>query len=554
MRILRTRTRLESIGVFGVFLAEAVFLQVLGGTYSDGFGGTPDEAAHFITSLMVRDFLAGGDFWHPLTYAQEYYLHYPKVAIGHWPPVLYGLLGTWMLIFGTSRVAVMQFFSMVVAALGYVIYFSGRALVGRAGGLFAGLLYIALPLAQESSNRVMTEHVVTLFMLVSTLQFANFAQTARSKDGLLFGVIAALAILNRGSAWALGLVPVGVIVLTRSFGLVRRVGLWLSAVPVLATCVPWYLWTHNMSEGAWVGDSLGTPFFLQALTLFPLIIISSLGFVLLLPSILGVVVHILWRWKDRNVDPTWAGLAALMFATFTIHCVIPASIEPRFMVTIMPPLLLFATAGIIELSTHIPSIKHAPAFGCILLLVFATGFFRETFEVPGRNRNRGYETVARELKEHSSVNPQVYLIVSDSRGEGGMIAAISVKEKRPGSIILRGSKIFVDEDWLGRMAENRFHTVADITCLFDRIPINFVVLDDTVPLANRRPYHDKVRSVVTRDTRTWEVMGIYPLIRGNHEYKEGLHIYARRSLRSQTTPMKADLDLIRHLTFRKHLQ
>ena len=85
--------------MFAALLGSVVILQVLAGAYASGFGAYPDEPAHLVSSLMVRDFLAGLDFRHPWQFAQQYYYHYPKVAIGVWPPVFYGALGIWFLIF-----------------------------------------------------------------------------------------------------------------------------------------------------------------------------------------------------------------------------------------------------------------------------------------------------------------------------------------------------------------------------------------------------------------------------------------------------------------------
>jgi hypothetical protein len=55
----------QSVAVFAALLGLVVTLQVLGGAYASGFGGYRDEPAHLVTSLMVRDFLAGLDFRHP---------------------------------------------------------------------------------------------------------------------------------------------------------------------------------------------------------------------------------------------------------------------------------------------------------------------------------------------------------------------------------------------------------------------------------------------------------------------------------------------------------
>jgi 4-amino-4-deoxy-L-arabinose transferase-like glycosyltransferase len=218
-----------------------VTLQVLAGAYASGFGADGDEAAHMVTSLMVRDFIAGLDFRHAWQFAQQYYYHYPKVMLGIWPPGFYGALGMWLLIVSASRGAALMFIATIAAMTASIIYFTGKRLIGRWAGIFAAILFVVSPVVQEATARVMTEHLVALTMLVSTLCFARVVKTGRLRDGLAFGVVSASAILTHGNAWALGLVPGLTIALTNRWCLLRRVGLWLAAVPVLVICVPWYL-------------------------------------------------------------------------------------------------------------------------------------------------------------------------------------------------------------------------------------------------------------------------------------------------------------------------
>src|SRR5262249_37559093 len=147
--------------------------------------------------------------------------------------------------------AALMFVAIVAAATASVIYLTGKQLIGRWAGVFAAVLFVASPLVQESSARVMTEHLATLGMLLSTLSFARFARTGRIGDGLLFGTFAAVAILTHGEAWALGVVPGVTLALTNRWHLLRRPGLWLAAVPALVFCVPWYALTLSMSNGSW---------------------------------------------------------------------------------------------------------------------------------------------------------------------------------------------------------------------------------------------------------------------------------------------------------------
>lgn len=56
---LRLLGKAETVVAFAVLLGLVVALQAAGGAHASGFGGYPDEPAHVVTSLMVRDFIAG---------------------------------------------------------------------------------------------------------------------------------------------------------------------------------------------------------------------------------------------------------------------------------------------------------------------------------------------------------------------------------------------------------------------------------------------------------------------------------------------------------------
>jgi hypothetical protein len=160
----------EGFAAFGVLLGLIVTFQVLDGAYASSFGvsieGNNDETAHLVTSLMIRDLITSLDFRHPWQFAQDYYYHYPRVAIGHWPPALYGTIGIWFLAFGASHATSMIFIAIVAATTATVIYFTGKRLIGRWAGVLSAVLFLASPLVQESSARLMPEHLVTLAMLV----------------------------------------------------------------------------------------------------------------------------------------------------------------------------------------------------------------------------------------------------------------------------------------------------------------------------------------------------------------------------------------------------
>ena len=74
---------------FLVYLPLVLVLQYATGIYRSELSHDPDESAHVITSLMIHDYAQSGLGSSPLRFAENYYVHYPKVAIGIWPPVFH---------------------------------------------------------------------------------------------------------------------------------------------------------------------------------------------------------------------------------------------------------------------------------------------------------------------------------------------------------------------------------------------------------------------------------------------------------------------------------
>ena len=320
---------------------------------------------------------------------------------------------------------------------------------------------------------------------------------------------------------------------------------------MLVACVPWYAVAHGMSQGAWAGSPTDAPFFIQAMIAFPSIIASRLGMALLLPALLGIWMTVIRPWRSRRVSAEWAALASLAFVTLLLHCIVPASIEPRFMVTLMPSLLLFTAAGAYWFADRLSDRWGPRALRPALLFGIAILFMVETFEMPIRLRNSGYEAVVKEAAGRLSSAPQVYLVASDPIGEGSTVAAVALAERRPHNVLLRGSKIFVREDWMGRGTEDRFESSKEISDLLDRMPVNVVIVDDAMPTPERRPYHDRVKETVSEDKRTWELARSLPVVRLGRLHENALHVYVRRFAEAPSAPKLAiNFDLLRELTRR----
>jgi hypothetical protein len=548
---------IEGLAAFAFLLGITISLQLLDGGYTSSFGvsigGNHDETAHLVTSLMAREFIASLDFRHPWQFAQQYYFHYPIMAIGHWPPVFYGALGTWFLIVGASRGTSIMFIAIVATTTATIIYFTGKRLIARWAGVLGAVLFLASPLVQESSARVMTEHLLTLAMLVSTLCFARFARTGQTGHGLAFGVIAALAILTHGRAWALGLVPGLTIALTKRWWLLRQPGLWLSAVPVLVTCVPWYVLTLEMAGASWTSSSLA--YSVDAIVNLSSGIYLAVGLIVLFFAAIGFWTTIIQVQDRAEVAPEWAALAGLAVATFGLDCIVPSEVESRFMVTVVPSIVLFTAAGVENVAQRLGARLPIGVVRVGLAAAITAGFCAESFAFAVQPKNAGYDALVQDVMVRVSNAPQIWLISSDSDGEGRLVAAVALREAHPSSYVLRAKTILAGGDWYWNNQEDRFNTPEKLAELIHDLSITIIVVDDQISPDRIRPYQERLRKFVTSENGQWALIGSYSQTRGRIVFANSLHVYARRpiaSLAEGAPPIP--LDRLKALMVRKELR
>src|SRR2546421_5009582 len=129
-RASRVPAAASVLAVTVVLFLIGFWLESRGGVFRSELTRESDEPAHYVTALMVRDYMAQGMPAKPLAFAKNYYLHYPKVAFGHWPPVFYLFQASWMVIFGVSRTSVLCLMLAITALLGATLY----AVISRALG------------------------------------------------------------------------------------------------------------------------------------------------------------------------------------------------------------------------------------------------------------------------------------------------------------------------------------------------------------------------------------------------------------------------------------
>jgi hypothetical protein len=433
------------IGLFAVSLG----FQFHSGAWESDFGGHADEPAHVVTTLMVRDYLAGGflEMPHPLRYAEEYYERFPKVAIGHYPPGFYVFAGAAMMPVRSGAV-LLGLMNVLAAGAGLLVWwFGGRILRNEALAAVIAFLYVLLPQTRTYTAIVMADLLLVGFGLLAARSFVRFLESGRRRDSLLFGIWAAAAILTKGSGVGLALLPPVALALASKWRWFFKPALWLAPLPVLVLTVPWMVLTAGItSEGmqesglsGWVAAAL--PFYGKAM-------VREVGWsgLCLLGAAAGLALIRGWRRSGRMRDEE-AVLWALLTGGLAVPVLVPAGLDARYLMPVVPAILLLGADAVRGIAGG-----RNPLMATLPVLLVALLIACETWR-PVRKFYTGaslsIEAILTDREGDFSGEPFRLLVVSDARGEGALIAAAALMAR--GRIeVARGTKLLSTSDWMGR--------------------------------------------------------------------------------------------------------
>ena len=519
--------------VFLVFFSAEVTLQYLSGAFRQEFGSFPDEAGHFLTGLMIRDFIAGLQWTDPMRFAEEYYIHYPKVALGHWPPLFYLVQAAWMLLFSPSRLSVMLLMALLTSCLAVIVYLSIRREFNSFVGMLGGILLIALPIIQAYSGMLMAEILLTLLSFCAVLCFGRYLDTQRWQAVIGFGIFASLAIMTKGNALALVLVPPLAGLSSRRLYLLTRPAFWCAAMIVFVSCVPWYWFTIDMVRNGCLG-TFSLSYMQKAIPFFASRLINMIGIGITLLSVIGFWAQVIKPFRDGGASGKWAAAGALVLSVLIFHCMTACSLYARHLISALPGILLLSVAGIVSVSDwgarvleHRKGFRHVVAKRRLITILAAATilvFSMEAFTIP-KEPWRGFGAVAQRLLTTPGLQHSTFLISSGPHGEGMFVAEIAIREQRPNHIVLRGSKVLATSRWDGRAYKTLFRTPEEIMRYLEEIPVEIVIIDRSVSAEYRTEDQRLLRRTLEVYPERWIHLGSYPLTRRGVEYADAIQIY-----------------------------
>jgi len=450
----RDRFLWPSAAVIGVTL---LAVQIAGGAYHAEFTGYPDEPAHFVSGLMVYDYLVSLPRGSPIAWAGQYYLHYPKVAIGHWPPGYYAIEALWWLFLGPSRTTAMLLqWAIGVAALTALYRLSRACLSLPITAAILGFT-IASPVFQESLEQTMADLLCLLWSVLIMLAVVRLLERQDATAGFLLVVWLLAAALTKGTVVCL--LPVPIVALLASRQPIRIPPRWLAAAgTILLAPAAWYLWMGGIQ--AWGGISTSVPW-------SGALIGHLAGWGFLALAVFGL-----------QRKPLALAAGSVVFCTLGVSFVVRAMREERHWIIALPAILVLAGMGI----SRFRSPLAVGSLAALAVLLFPYSWYRQS--------PAGFADLVRQLHR-----PARMLVSSTSVGEGAWIAMTSLAEKRPGSFIVRASKVLSEAGWSGEGYRLLTTTRGAVLRRLDELALDTVILDST-PNPTPPPHHALLQAAV----------------------------------------------------------
>lgn len=458
-------------------------IQIKDGTFSaDLCTVYPDEAPHYINGLLIANYISHGLGQPPVAFAKAFFLNFPKVSIGHWPPFFYLLEAGWMLVLSQSKTSVLIFSGLISAVLAGLI----GSITSRRSGTMAGVLavafYVLTPLVRQNASAVMVDIFIGLLELAATLAFLRYVLTPNWRWSVVFGLLASAAILSKGNGLTLALLPPLAVLFTGQIALLRRLDFWFPLPIVTVFCGPWYVATYDLARDGWVyqpGLQYATASFIAntdaSLTMFGMVgcAIATYGFVC---SFRGR--------HDRHETVLVRCLAALVVAILIFQMAVPSGLDPRYVLGLFAPMTILAAIGIRELSNDLASLvgrgdsRRAVTSIAIALALVAilpkTGAFLTVTQKP----TIGMKEAANIVTADPANSNRTVLVSSDAIGEGAFVVEMAQHpDHEERYVIARASKLLGSANFLMEDYVPRFQNWEELGKKVEALSIRFIVID-----------------------------------------------------------------------------
>jgi hypothetical protein len=510
----------RTVVIFTFCLIAVIGLQRWTGAYGAEAGRYSDDAAHFMNGMVIRDYLTTGLGQNPVTFAENYYLSYPKIAPLMWPPLFHVTLGLLLLLGGPPGVTALLLVGATAAWLLWRLHSMVEHLSGPVPAILAAGLTLLTPLVAAMSGAVMLDVAIAAIGLEAAYWLARYAQSGLRRHAVIFGVCAAAACLTKGNGVAVVLLPFAFMLLTGRYDLLRARGLYVSAAIVLFGAVP--ILALSARFDAAIGDfgPVTPTLVLQRVAFYSAQLWTQLGPVLVglctaglvvafVPRLRRAAVVILPRERHRTSPelPIAEALASLVLASVVFHLLVPHTITVnRYLTMTIAPLIGLGCAAVWTALCQIRQERIRHVAGVVAIAVIVVGSWTSR-PFPRITAPMGYRDTIEYLHQIDALRGARLLVISDEFGEGAFVSEAARLGLHPAPTMIRGSKLLASDDWGGRFFHLRYASPKVLMKDLEDMHVSYVLVD-LAPGSAQLPYFDQIMRLAATEPARFQAVNV----------------------------------------------
>ncbi len=435
------------------------------GAWSAGWAGEPDAPAHLTSSLVLRQYALEGlpSLKPPLEFAYSFYHRFPKVGLGHWPPIFHSTLALWLLPGPLHPVWILGFQALAAGILAALTFLLVKPLLGVRRAAACSLMALLSPPLVRIECLVMPDILAAIFMLCGLLAFRRYWRQPAVAPALLFGFSLTAALYTKPTGAILALVPFLAVLLLRRWSLLRQCSYWLLFALPFVLYGPWHFYFLNEMNDGWIYPE-------RYFTLFVATPLTNLSLLALTAGWFGFPFAVWCAWKNRRRRDWWL-LAFSALAGFVFLAYIAPSRGLRHHCIIAPVVIALAAGGFRAIARRSRRLLEPACW-----LVLAGSLF---FAASSPARDFGTRRLVARLL--GSPAPQTWLVAGDSGFEGDVIAEAALHRPSAGLTVYRASKLITSSSWSGFNLKLMVHSIEDTRRLLDRSLIGVIILGHRSP-------------------------------------------------------------------------
>jgi hypothetical protein len=462
----------------------------------------PDAPSHALNGVFYKDMTEEGGLLHPISYAERYYVQYPNLTVGTYPPVFYAVEALFFKLFGVSS-QVARFPILLFTLLGANAFLVLCRLWFPLWLSVAGaILYLLQPATLFGQKNVMLEMPA---LAMSTIAL-YFFYVASEKGGpwirFLSPLFAALAFLTKQNTIFLLAIWVLWIVWDRKWNLVKSKHFIVGVLVGSLLLLPWVIINLTISRyyvvaAIFQGYHIESNFVyyltnLSEIISYPVIVLSMVSLILFSKLI---------KYGSYRFALLWGCcvFCGLLLFEWT---------EPRQAIYLVPAVIILCIHAIWFFGQRIMSLsQRSRVYAVVLILLISLHVNAK--EVIGGPDIRGFDKVA----DFVVSDPDCVSVLYDGYFNSNFAFHMRSEDKERHIFVFRASKLVFSTKWLLELGY--YDLIKDFPTFHDtlnRYSVKYIVQEQ----------RDSIRTPGNRRLRQWVQRPEFKLVQEYPVHFQGL--------------------------------